>query len=356
MAGDDDGKSEQPTGKRLSTAREEGDISQSQEVKTAAMLVAITVFVWLIAPITMDRMRIYLTRFLEEPHAIRVGDATEMVSLITDLLSHIGLVMAMPFAFLLFVGLTASVSQTGWTISTKKLMPDLGKLSPLKGFGRIFSLNSVIELTKSVAKLIVVGAICYMLLKPRVMDLDLLPSMEMVAILSYLHHVLVRLMFAIALVMVVIAASDWFYQRHAYIKKLKMTKQEVKDENKQSEGDPLIKSRLRGLRLARARNRMMAAVPKADVVVTNPTHYACALKYDGETMNAPMLVAKGQNLIALRIRELAEENDVPIVENPPLARALYATVELDREVPPDHYKAVAEVISYVMRLKGKLRR
>jgi flagellar biosynthetic protein FlhB len=356
MAEDDDGKSEQPTGKRLSTAREEGDINQSQEVKTAAMLVAITVFVWLIVPICMGRMRVYLQRFIEEPHAIRIGSIAELEAVTSDLLSNIGVVMAMPFAFLLFVGLTASISQTGWMISTKKLMPDLSKLSPLKGFGRLFSVNSVIELCKSVAKLVVVSAICYMVLKPRVADLDLLPSMEMAAILNYLHHVLVRLMLAISLVMVVIAAADWFYQRFAYTKKLRMTKQEVKDENKQTEGDPAIKARLRGLRMSRARHRMMAAVPKADVVVTNPTHYACALKYDGDTMNAPMLVAKGMNLIALHIREIAEENNVPIVENPPLARALYATVELEREIPPDHYKAVAEVISYVMRLKGKVRR
>lgn len=356
MAGDDDGKSEQPTGKRLSKARDEGDISQSQEVKTAAMLMAMAVFVWLIAPITMNRLRDYLARFLEQPDAMRIVNTPDLNALAIDLMSNVGLAMILPLAFLLLVGLTASVGQTGWTISTHKLIPDLNKLNPLTGFGRIFSLNAVVDLGKSVAKLVVVGAICYMVLKPRIADLDLLPSMEMVAILAYLHQVLVRLTFAIALVMVVIAASDWFYQRHTYIKKLKMTKQEVKDENKQSEGDPLIKSRLRGLRLARARNRMMAAVPKADVVVTNPTHYACALKYDGETMNAPTLVAKGQNLIALRIRELAQENDVPIVENPPLARALYATVEIDREIPPDHYKAVAEVISYVMRLKGKLRR
>lgn len=356
MAAEDDGKSEKPTGKRLSQAREKGDISQSQEVKTAAMLVAIAVFVWLIAPITMVSLRDYLARYLGQPHAIRVTTGSELSSVITDLLSNIGLAMVMPFAFLLLVGLAASVGQTGWTVSTEKLMPDLSKLNPLAGFGRLFSVHSVVELLKSVAKLVVVGTICYIVIRPRINDLDLLPSMEIVSILTYLHQLLVRLMLAVAMVMLVIAASDWFYQRHAYMQKLKMTKQEVKDENKQSEGDPLIKSRLRGLRMARARNRMMAAVPKANVVVTNPTHYACALKYDGETMNAPVLVAKGQNLIALRIREVAQENDVPIVENPPLARALYATVELDREISPDHYKAVAEVISYVMRLKGKARR
>ncbi|PKU26027.1 flagellar biosynthesis protein FlhB [Telmatospirillum siberiense] len=356
MAADDDGKSEQPTGKRLSEARDKGDISQSQEVKTAAMLLAMAVFVWLIAPLSMVRLRDYLARFLGEPHAIRVTTGEELSVVTSDLLANIGLAMVMPFAFLLLVGLTASVGQTGWVVSTEKLTPDISKLNPVAGFGRLFSVHSLVELLKSVAKLVVVGVICYLVLRPRVSELDLLPSMEMAAILTYLHQLLVRLMMVVATVMVVIAVSDWFYQRHAYMQKLKMTKQEVKEENKQSEGDPLIKSRLRGLRMARARQRMMAAVPKADVVVTNPTHFACALKYDSETMNAPTLVAKGQDLVAFRIREIAKENNVPIVENPPLARALYATVDLDREVPPDHYKAVAEVISYVMRLKGKLRR
>lgn len=356
MAGEDDGKTEQPTGKRLSKARDEGDIIQSQEVKTAAMLVAIAVFVWLIAPLTMVKLRDYLTRFLEQPHAIRVTTGTELSAVTGDILSHIGLAMVLPFAFLLLVGLLSAYGQTGWLITTHKLMPDLSRLNPLAGFGRLFSVHSLVELLKSVAKLVVVGTICYIVMRPRIDDLDLLPSMEAQAILTYLHQVLVRMMLAIAMVMMVIAAADWFYQRYSYMQKLKMTKQEIKDENKQSEGDPIIKSRLRSLRIARARQRMMAAVPKADVVVTNPTHFACALKYDSETMNAPTLVAKGQDLIAFRIREIAEENNVPIVENPPLARALYATVEIDREVPPDHYKAVAEVISYVMRLKGKYRR
>jgi flagellar biosynthetic protein FlhB len=157
-------------------------------------------------------------------------------------------------------------------------------------------------------------------------------------------------------VQIVIAGADYMYQRFTYMKKLRMSKQEIKDEHRQSEGDPMVKARIRGLRLQRARQRMMASVPKADVVVTNPTHFACALKYDPNTMNAPVLVAKGQDLIAFRIRELAEQHDIMIVENPPLARALFAAVEIDREVPPEHYKAVAEVISYVFRLKGKLRR
>jgi flagellar biosynthetic protein FlhB len=155
--------------------------------------------------------------------------------------------------------------------------------------------------------------------------------------------------------LLVVAAGDYGYQRWSFMKKMRMTKQEVRDEHKQMEGDPMIKARMRSMRRERARQRMMAAVPKSTVVVTNPTHYAVALKYEMDTMDAPILVAKGVELVALRIREIAQENDVPIVENPPLARALYATVELEQEVPQEHYKAVAEVIGYVMRLKGALK-
>jgi len=226
----------------------------------------------------------------------------------------------------------------------------------LRGFGRIFSLNGVVDLVKSIAKLVLVAVLFGWVLRPQLRMLPLLPTMELPMILAMLHRLLVGLLFTVAAAEIVIAAADYMYQRHTMLKRLRMTKQEVKDEHRQTEGDPVVKSRLRNLRMQRARSRMMAAVAKADVVVTNPTHYACALKYDPETMNAPVLVAKGQDLVALRIREIAEQNGIDIVENPPLARALYAAVEIDREIPPEQYKAVAEVISYVFRLKGKLKR
>ncbi|HMA50472.1 MAG TPA: flagellar type III secretion system protein FlhB, partial [Magnetospirillaceae bacterium] len=237
-----------------------------------------------------------------------------------------------------------------------KLAPNFAKLNPLSGLKRIFSAHGLVEFGKNLAKLSVVVVLFYFVVRDKVRVLPLLPTMELPTILSFLHTVLIRLLLTVLCFQIVIAGADYAWQRFQYFKKLRMTRQEVRDEHKQSEGDPMIKARIRNLRVARARQRMMTAVPKADVVVTNPTHFACALKYDPETMNAPVLVAKGQDLVAFRIRELAKEHDVMIVENPPLARALYAAVEVDREVPPEHYKAVAEVISYVFRLKGKLRR
>jgi len=229
------------------------------------------------------------------------------------------------------------------------------RINPLTGLKRMFSQQSLVDLVKNLVKLAVVGAVAALLVYPRLKGIERIPLLETPAILAFLHDLLSRLLLAIAVIVAIIAGADWFWQRFTFMRKMRMTKQEVKDEQKQTEGDPMVKARLRSLRMQRARQRMMAAVPKADVVVTNPTHYACALKYDMASMNAPILVAKGQELVALRIRQIAEENDVPIVENPPLARALYATVELDKEIPPQHYKAVAEVISYVFRLKGKLR-
>ncbi|MDY0241448.1 MAG: flagellar type III secretion system protein FlhB, partial [Rhodospirillaceae bacterium] len=206
---------------------------------------------------------------------------------------------------------------------------------------------------KNLAKLGIVGTLAYLLLVPKAKTLDLLVTMELRPTLDYLHSILLTLLLFVVALVATIGLIDWIFQRYQYLKKMRMTKQEIKDEYKQNEGDPMIRSRLRAIRMARTRQRMMAAVPEADVVVTNPTHYACALKYDPEKMNAPVLVAKGQDLIAARIRDVARDHDVPIVENPPLARALHASVEIDDEIHPDHYKAVAEVISYVMRLKEK---
>jgi flagellar biosynthetic protein FlhB len=353
---EEDGKTEQPTGKRLSQAREEGDIIVSGEIKTAASLAAVLVLVWWVLPPVMTKAKSYLAILVSEPHMIRVGTEGELMDVLRGLAARMALLMAVPFAVMLGAGLIAAFGQTGWLVTTKKITPDLAKLNPLNGLKRIFSMHGAVDLGKNLLKLVLVASLFYLVVRNKIQVLPVLPTMELPAILSFLHSVLIRLLMTILAVQIVIAGGDYAYQRFSYMKKLRMTKQEVKDEHRQSEGDPMVKARIRGLRLQRARQRMMAAVPKADVVVTNPTHFACALKYDPETMNAPVLVAKGQDLVAFRIRELAQQHDIMIVENPPLARALYAAVEIDREVPPEHYKAVAEVISYVFRLKGKLRR
>ena len=353
---DQDSKTEQPTGKRLNEARDQGDIVQSQELKTAATLAAMTVLVWWVLPKVMAKAQSYLTVLISEPHTIRVTTEGELVQVLGGLAERMALLMAIPFSVMLGIGLSIAYLQTGWLITPSKLAPNFSKLNPLAGLKRIFSAHGIVEFGKNLIKLTLVVSLFYFVVRGKVQALPLLPTLELPAILSFLHSVLISLLLTVLGFQLALAGADYAWQRFQYIKKLRMTRQEVKDEHKQSDGDPMVKARIRNLRVQRARQRMMSAVPKADVVVTNPTHFACALKYDPESMNAPVLVAKGQDLVAFRIRELAEQHDVMIVENPPLARALYAAVEIDREVPPEHYKAVAEVISYVFRLKGKLRR
>ncbi len=356
MADDADSKTEQPTGRRLSKAREEGEVLQSQEVKTAAIILAGLALVWVIAGPMMARTERILYTFFAQADSIRIDSVDAYTNFMTKTFMAIAMVMAVPFAMFVAVALTATIMQTGFNVTTEKLGFNFERLNPLSGLGRMFSQQSLVDLIKNIIKLAVVGGVAFIFVYPKFKNIQSIPLLETQAILDFLHGLVIRLIMAIAIIMSIIAGGDWFYQRFAYMKKLRMTKQEVKDEQKQTEGDPMVKARLRSLRMQRARQRMMASVPKADVVITNPTHFACALKYDQGSMNAPTLVAKGQDLVALRIRQIATDNNVPIVENPPLARALYATVDLDKEIPPQHYKAVAEVISYVFRLKGKLRK
>jgi flagellar biosynthetic protein FlhB len=218
---------------------------------------------------------------------------------------------------------------------------------------RLFSTQSLVEAGKGVVKMIVVGTLIGLLVVPTMDHPDWLMGQDIAATLQDIHQLIVVILFLVVLVMSAVAALDYVYQNWSHKEKLKMTKQEIKDEHKEAEGDPKVKSRIRGLRLERHRHRMITAVQKASVIITNPTHYSVALSYD-RGMSAPVCVAKGADNIALKIREIAKKHDIPIVENVPLARALYATVDIDEEIPVEHYHAVAEVIGYVMRLKNGL--
>jgi len=354
MAAEDDGKTEKPTSKRLGEAREKGEITQSVEVRTwASLLCAFILVAWMAGSMCRAIAGVALP-LIERPHEIRV-DADSLPTLMAGLAIGVLKAMALPFGTIMVVTLVALVGQTkGFLWVPNKLIPDFTKLDPIKGFKRIFSMPQLVELIKQIVKMVLVGSILTATVWPHVREYQNLPELELLGVLAYLHNAVSGLAMTILIVATVLMAADYWYQHMRFTEKMMMSRQELRDENKQSEGDPMVKGKLRSLRAKRARQRMMQAVPGADVVVTNPTHYAVALKYDMDTMPAPMLVAKGADLVAKRIRELADEHDIPIVENPPLARALYATVELDHEVPPEHYKAVAEVIGYVMRLKGKL--
>lgn len=349
---DDSSKTEDPTSKKLSKAREKGQTVQSQEVKSVAIILAGVMFLMGMAPIIGNRVTGLLTKFIQQPHAMPV-DFDHLRFILADVIGDVGLIMAPFFVLMILAALIAGVGQSGLIWATDKIKPKFSNMSLIKGFKKVFSLNSLMELVKGVFKLGIIATIGVASLLPFMTDIALFPDYSVAAFLDRLRLVALILALAALGVMVFIAIIDYAYQKYKFDKQMKMTKQEVKDEHKQSEGDPEVKKRIASLRFERHRQRMMAAVPEADVVITNPTHFAVALKYDMGAMSAPVLVAKGVDNIALKIREIAEENDVPIVANPPLARALYATVELDEEIPGEHYKAVAEVIGYVMGLKGQ---
>lgn len=353
MAEDDDkdSKTEEPTDKRLSKAREEGDVASSEEIKSLVALIAGMVIVALVSPWMLTRLRDLLGVYLGKAHTFPT-DAEGLRATFLDLLSSVGIVLAVPLGLSLIAGLASNVAQVGLLYTPKKLAPKFNAINPVKGVGRIISKQKVVDFFKQLLKIAIVAVVVGTIVLPLIPSPDTLMDKSIGLTLEDLHWLLVLMLVAVVIAYVAVAFLDLLWTRYQHTTKLKMTKQEVKDEHKQSEGDPTIKGRIRSMRMQRARQRMMAAVPQASVVVTNPTHYAVALQYDMDAMAAPKLVAKGVDHIAARIREIATEHGVPIVENPPLARALHAAVDLDEEIPQEHYKAVAEVIGYVMRLNG----
>ncbi|HAA92572.1 MAG TPA: flagellar biosynthesis protein FlhB, partial [Rhodospirillaceae bacterium] len=292
-----------------------------------------------------------LLPFVEAPHLF-VMLPGDIFAVFADTLVNIGSALFWPLLIIVIVAAAGPLIQNGPVFSPKAIGFKTEKISPIKGAKRLFSGNQLNEFVKGVLKISIVAIIGALPVLPLMPGLDSLTTYSTQDFLAILHETLLKMLVAVVAVLAVIAIADLIFQRYRHKKQLRMTKQEVKEEHKQSEGDPTAKQRLRQIRQERARQRMMAAVPEADVVITNPTHYAVALKYDEDEMEAPRVTAKGQDLIAQRIREIAEENDITIVENPPLARALFASVDLDDEVPPEHYQAVAEVISYVWGLRG----
>ena len=344
-------KTEKPTSKKLGQAKDKGQVAQSTEIKSWGMLLASTL--GFMMPALMKNVMGTNLKFIAEPHLIPT-DLEHLRFVLLELLGDLSIILA-PFIGLLFLtAIVINVGQVGLNVSSQKIKPDITKFSPIRGVKKIIGLRSLVEFAKSIAKFIMVSAASLFLVMPILSDLVLLPGFEVIQTLHRLEELTIVLMLGVVGVMTVLAVLDFVYQKYDNTKKLMMSKQEIKDEQKQSDGDPKIKQRLAQIRMERAQQRMMAAVPHADVVITNPTHYAVALQYDMDTMPAPRLIAKGVDEVALRIREVAEENDVAVVENPPIARALYAAVELDEEIPPEHYHAVAEIIGYVFRLKGKI--
>ncbi len=355
MAGEDDDsqKTEEPTTKRLADAREKGQVARSQEVSHWFMILALAILVGLFSESLMSDFGGLMVPFLEQPHQMSLDNGM-LQQILFKTAVDILKVSAIPLAIILLAGLLAGTIQNGIIVTNEQIKPKLSNIGFKRGFKKMFSSRALTDFAKGLLKLAIVAVVVAVIIWPdRHMVLDM-PSMGVEAVLAMVRWEAVKVIIGVLAVMSIITLIDILYQRYQHHKELRMTKQQIKDENKQTEGDPMIKGRLRQIRAERARKRMMAAVPEADVVITNPTHYAVALKYDQATMAAPKLLAKGVDNIAFRIREVAEEYDITVVENPPVARALHAAVEIDQEIPPEHYKAVAEIISFVMNLRRNM--
>jgi flagellar biosynthetic protein FlhB len=350
---DDSQKTEDPTDKKLSKAKQKGQVAQSQEIKSWMILLGGTAGLVFMAPFIGNSVRETIQPFIMNPHSVPV-DFDHLLLLVATLAGDVGIILSPLLALLFVIALFANIAQFGLIFAPEKIKPDLNKLSLISGVKRMFSSKALMEFLKGILKLLAVGVVSFSMALPMLKDLTLIPFYDLSQMMDRINIIAILLAVGTIGVMTVIAALDFAYQKYSFKKQMMMSKQEVKDEQKQSEGDPHVKARIRKVRMERAQQRMMAAVPEADVVITNPTHYSIALEYKIEEMPAPKLVAKGVDHLAMRIREVAKAHDVPIVENPPLARALYAGVELDEEIPPEHFKAVAEVIGFVMRERGAL--
>ncbi|MAE50443.1 MAG: flagellar biosynthesis protein FlhB [Micavibrio sp.] len=348
-------KTEDPTPKKLEEARKQGNIPLSREVNNWLMLLAGTVVVAMFSPYILRELTNVLKVYIEKSYAIP-GTPGGMKIALGDGTLEVMAILAFPMLIFVLAAFFGPFSQVGPLFAPKSIKPSLSKISPLKGFKRLFSMRSLMEFAKGIAKMALVSVVGVVILYPFYQGIEHIIDIPVVHILDEMRVLVLRLMIGVLIIMGIVALIDVVYQRNEHTKKMRMTKQEVKDEYKQTEGDPMIKGKLRQLRSEKARQRMMQAVPQADVVITNPTHYSIALKYDPDTMEAPLCLAKGVDEVALRIREVAKEHEIVLYENVPLARALYDTVEIDETIPQEHFKAVAEAISYVFKLRKGMKR
>ena len=349
---DDSQKTEDPTSRRLDEARKRGQVANSREVNNLLMLGVFSMSVLLFGGTAAGAIYKATMPFIESPDLVPT-DFGHLVQIGWKLLGVLLVAGAVPLILAVIAAIGAGYLQFGLVWSADGLTPKLDKISPLAGLKRMFSMRSLAEFVRGLLKLAVVGSVAMFLILPEVAHLNKLIGMEMIQLLGETKALLAKLLIGVVSIVAAIAAIDVIYQRLQHMREMRMSRQEIKDEFKETEGDPLVKGRLRQLRMERTRRRMMAQVPQSDVVVTNPTHYAVALKYDPGSMAAPKMMAKGVDQVAAKIREIAKEHGIPIVENPPLARGLFAAVDVDEEVTPEFYNAGAEVISYIFKLKRR---
>ena len=351
-------KTEPATAKKLREAREDGKVVKSKELTAAFDLIILFLVLKIFVSFVGNRlMNSFVDIYGRIPDFVRENavDVTEksVAALMSDALIQILIVCVPFFAFGFVVTALISVIQVGWKVTGKPLQPKFDKFNPINGFKRIFSKDSIFELVKSILKIFVIVYVAYTSIRGHAQDIFILYEIPLMQAIMLCGTVIINAGLKISLVYLVIGLADFIYQKYRFNEDMKMTKQEVKDEFKNTEGNPEIKGRQRQRMREASRRRMMQDVPKADVVITNPTHFAFAIKYDSETSKAPVVLAKGEDYLAQKIKEAAREHHIEIVENKPLARMLYANVDIGQEIPPELYQAVAEILAMVYNMREK---
>jgi flagellar biosynthesis protein FlhB len=346
-------RTEAATPRRRSEARKRGQVPRSPDLTSALVFLGLLLAIHNMGGDSGRVIKTYADTVLAH-----IDTAGFSPSLVMQLAREAALVMFRALGPILLVGMALAVvvnivQTNGPVFATEAMTPDFNRINPAKGVQRFFSSRSLVDLSKSLLKIGFIGCIAFSTAKDSYPQLIMTARMDLTTALGLVGGVLFSMALRVMAALIVLAAIDYFYQRWQHEKTLRMSKEEIKQEHKQSEGSPQWKARIRARQRALAKKRMMGDVPKADVIITNPTHFAVALKYDAEKMGAPVVVAKGQDLIAKRIRELAQENDIPIVENPPLARTLYRDAEIGREIPAALYEAVAEVLAFVYQINQR---
>ncbi|NOR10676.1 MAG: flagellar biosynthesis protein FlhB [Desulfovibrionaceae bacterium] len=344
-------KTEAPSAKRREDFRKKGQVAQSKEVQTAALFTIILLFWFFYLPTLWNGIT-EIIFFLWQSSGSYEITASSIMTLAVFLLQKLGLLIAPLFLLVLLIGFFSSFFQFGWLLTAKPLIPDFTKLNPISGMARFVSKKSFIEVVKSLLKVLLVGWIAYSTVLDNFEEALILVDTSVGMTISYLGRVATLILAKVCAILILIAFLDFLYVKWEMEEKMKMTKQELKEEFKQSEGDPHIKAQIRAIQQEMARKRMMADVPKADVIVTNPTHISIAIRYDSKKMAAPVIIAKGADLVAMKIREIARKHEIAIIENPPVARLLHK-LDIGENIPEDLFKVVAEILAHVYSLNGK---
>lgn len=346
-------KTEKATPKKQQETRKKGQVAKSTDINTAIILLLVFILLWLIGSFIGEKIFTFMHYMFQE-FLLYTLTPENVESLFLEVTSQAAIIVAPILAVAFLAGILSNYLQVGVLFSPEAIAMKLSKLDPIAGFKRIYSIKAIVELLKSILKIFLIGLVTFTILWISIDELLLLSLVPIVDSLALVGSLTVNMGIAVAILLLFLAVLDYIYQKYDHEKKIKMSKQDIKDEYKKTEGDPLIKSKIKEKQRQMAMQRMMQEVPKADVVITNPTHYAVALKYDGDKMDAPIVIAKGVDFLAQKIKSIAYSNQIITVENRPLARALYEQAEIGGEVPEDLFKAIAEVLAYVYRIRNKV--